>query len=171
MALRDRRLQSSVYQGDEPGRQPGRGVPGRRAGDPAARLPIIADDNASPACRRDPEGNLRLTSRCAALLRIVGLGAGVLAGLFGVGGGFIIVPALVMFSAMGMQRAIGTSLLVITLISASGTASHLLAGKDLSLATAGVFTAGSIAALFAGRRHLERLVRGRSPRWGPVESP
>lgn len=47
-----------------------------------------------------------------------------------------------MFSGMGMQRAIGTSLLVITLISISGTASHLLAGKDLSLATAVVFTAG-----------------------------
>jgi uncharacterized protein len=129
----------------------------RKAGDSAARLPIIADDNAGPACRRDPEGKLRLTSRCAALLGIVGLAAGVLAGLFGVGGGFIIVPALVMFSAMGMQRAIGTSLLVITLISASGTASHLLAGKDLSLATAGVFTAGSIAGLFAGSGLAQRL--------------
>ena len=62
-----------------------------------------------------------------------------------------------MFSGMGMQRAIGTSLLVITLISASGTASHLLAGKDLSLATAGVFTAGSIAGLFAGSGLAQRL--------------
>jgi uncharacterized membrane protein YfcA len=85
------------------------------------------------------------------------LAAGVLAGLFGVGGGFIIVPALVMFSGMGIERAIGTSLLVITLISASGTASHLLAGKDLTLATAGVFTAGSIAGLFGGSGLAQRL--------------
>ena len=128
-----------------------------KAGDSAARLPIIADDNAGPTCRRDPEGKLHLTSQCAVVLGLVGLGAGVLAGLFGVGGGFIIVPALVMFSGMGMQRAIGTSLLVITLISASGTASHLLAGKDLSLATAGVFTAGSVAGLFAGSGLAQRL--------------
>jgi uncharacterized membrane protein YfcA len=127
-----------------------------RARDSSARLPIV-DDNAGPTCRRDPEGKLHLTSQCAVLLGLVGLGAGVLAGLFGVGGGFIIVPALVMFSGMGIQRAIGTSLLVITLVSASGTASHLLAGKDLTLATAGVFTAGSVAGLFAGSGLAHRL--------------
>jgi hypothetical protein len=129
----------------------------RKAVDSAARLLVIVDDNAGPRCRRDPEGKLRLTSQCAMLLGLVGLGTGVLSGLFGVGGGFIIVPALVMYSGMGMQRAIGTSLLVITLISASGTASHLLAGKNLSLATAGLFSAGSIAGLFAGSWLAQRL--------------
>lgn len=128
-----------------------------KARDATARLPIIMDDNPGPTCRRDPEGKLRITSPCAMLLGVVGLGAGILSGMFGVGGGFIIVPALVMFSGMGMQRAIGTSLLVITLISASGTANHLLAGKDLNLATAGVFTAGSIAGLFAGSALAQRL--------------
>ena len=128
-----------------------------KAGDTAARLPIMIDENAGPTCRRDPEGKLRLTSQCAMLLGLVGLGTGVLSGMFGVGGGFIIVPALVMFSGMGMQRAIGTSLLVITLISASGTASHLLAGKDLTLATAAVFTVGSIAGLFAGSSLAQRM--------------
>lgn len=127
-----------------------------KAADSAARLPVI-DDNKGPTCQRDPEGKLRLTSQCALLLAAIGLGAGVLSGLFGVGGGFIIVPALVMFSGMGMQRAIGTSLLVITLISASGTVSHLLAGKDLSLSTAGVFTVGSILGLFAGSWLAHRL--------------
>lgn len=128
-----------------------------KARDLSAQLPIITDDNAGPTCRRDPEGKLRLTSQCAMLLAIIGLGAGVLSGLFGVGGGFIIVPALVMFSGMGIQRAIGTSLLVITLISASGTASHLLAGKDLTLSTAGLFTAGSVAGLLAGSALAQRL--------------
>lgn len=128
-----------------------------KARDVTARLPIMMDDNAGPTCRRDPDGKLRITSPCAMLLGIVGLGAGVLSGMFGVGGGFIIVPALVMFSGMGMQRAIGTSLLVITLISASGTANHLLAGKVLDLATAGVFTAGSVAGLFAGSALAQRL--------------
>ena len=128
-----------------------------KARDSAARLPIMIDDNRGPTCRRDPEGKLRITTPCAMLLGVVGLGVGVLSGMFGVGGGFIIVPALVMFSGMGMQRAIGTSLLVITLISASGTTGHLLAGKDLSLSTAGVFTTGSIAGLFAGSALAHRL--------------
>lgn len=127
------------------------------ATDSTFRIPVNSDDNAGPTCRRDPEGKLRLTSQCAMLLAVIGLGAGVLSGLFGVGGGFIIVPALVMFSGMGIERAIGTSLLVITLISASGTASHLLAGRELPLDTAGLFAAGSIVGLFVGSAFAQRL--------------
>lgn len=128
-----------------------------KAADSSAHLPIIQDLHAGPTCRRDPAGKLHLTSPCAVLLGCVGLVTGVLSGLFGVGGGFVIVPALVTFSGMGIQRAIGTSLLVITLISASGTASHLLADKDLNLSTAGIFTLGSIAGLFAGSGLAQRL--------------
>ena len=123
----------------------------RKAGSASSGLPVIHDgDDAGPTCRRDPQGVLRLTSRCALLLVAVGLATGVLSGLFGVGGGFVIVPALVFFSGMGMQRAIGTSLLVITLVSISGTTSHLLAGQDLPLETIALFTAGGVAGLFAG---------------------
>jgi uncharacterized membrane protein YfcA len=129
----------------------------RKANNSDGRLPLFADGSAGPACRRDLEGRLRLNSKCALLLVLVGLGVGVLSGLFGVGGGFIIVPALVLFSGMEIQRAIGTSLLVITLISGSGTASHLLAGKDLSWATAGIFTAGSLAGLAVGSWLAQRL--------------
>lgn len=120
-----------------------------KAADSAARLPIL-DDNAGPTCRRDPEGKLRLTSQCALLLGVIGLVTGVLTGLFGVGGGFIIVPALVMFSGMGMQRAIGTSLLVISLVSATGVANYLVAGNSLSVTPAVLFTAGGMGGLFAG---------------------
>lgn len=129
----------------------------RKADVVPARLPILDDENAGPTCRRDPEGKLRLTSQCALLLAVIGLGTGLLSGLFGVGGGFMIVPALVVFSGMGMQRAIGTSLLIITLISVSGTTTHLLAGKELDLATAVVFAIGSIAGLFAGSGIAQRL--------------
>jgi uncharacterized membrane protein YfcA len=84
---------------------------------------IPTDDNSGPHCKRDPEGKLRITSRCAGLLAVVGLATGVLTSLFGVGGGFLIVPALVTFSGMGMQRAVGTSLLVIALVSIAGLVS------------------------------------------------
>jgi hypothetical protein len=123
----------------------------------SANLPIIADDNAGPTCRRDPEGRLRLTSQCAMLLGAVGLCVGVLTGMFGVGGGFIIVPALVSFACMGLQRAIGTSLLIITLVSLSGISNHLLAGKALSLQTAGFFTSGSLVGLFIGGWLAQRM--------------
>lgn len=129
----------------------------RKAGDRTARLPILSDEAAGPTCRRDPTGKLFLTSRCAALLASIGLLTGILSGLFGVGGGFIIVPALVLFSGMGIQRAIGTSLLVIALVSVSGTLSHLAAGRDLSLATAGLFTVGSVGGLFVGSWLGQRL--------------
>ena len=76
---------------------------------------------------------------------------------FGVGGGFIIVPALISFACMGMQRAIGTSLLVITLVSLSGTTSYVLAGKELSLQTAGLFTLGSLGGLFLGGWLAQRM--------------
>jgi len=128
-----------------------------RAKDSTAHLPVLHDENVGPTCRRDPEGRLRLTSQCAILLGVVGSGSGVLSGMFGVGGGFIIVPALVTFSCMGMQRAIGTSLLVITLVSISGTASHLFAGKALSLQVAGLFGMGSLVGLFLGSLVAEKL--------------
>ena len=53
------------------------------------------------ACQRDADGKLRLTSRCARLLVFVGLMTGVLSGMFGVGGGFVIVPALVIVQRHG----------------------------------------------------------------------
>jgi uncharacterized membrane protein YfcA len=128
-----------------------------KAKDKAILDQILADDNAGPVCRRDPHGRLRLTSPCAMLLGVVGLSVGLLTGMFGVGGGFIIVPALVSFACMGMQRAIGTSLLIVTLVSISGTTSHLLAGKALSLQTAGLFTSGSLAGLFVGGWLAQRM--------------
>ena len=122
----------------------------QRAGAPPTLLPEDASDATGPACRRDATGRLRLTSPCAMVLAAVGLGTGVLAGLFGVGGGFVIVPALVGFSGMPIHRAIGTSLMVIALVGVSGVASHLLAGRDVSLAIAAPFIAGGVLGMFAG---------------------
>lgn len=127
---------------------------------PAEPTSILAggplSPDAGPTCRRDPQGKLRLTSRCALLLAAVGLAAGVLAGLFGVGGGFVIVPALVTFAGLGIQRAIGTSLLVIMLVSISGTASYLAAGEPISWSITARFIVGSalglaLGSLLAGR--------------------
>jgi len=81
-------------------------------------------------CQRDEDGQLILTSKCARLLVLVGIATGLLSGMFGVGGGFVIVPALVLFSGMAIHRAVATSLFVIVLISLSGFIAHLLSGSD-----------------------------------------
>jgi uncharacterized protein len=52
-------------------------------------------------------------------------GVGALTGIVGIGGGFLIVPALVVFARIPMREAVGTSLLVIALNTASGFAGYL----------------------------------------------
>jgi uncharacterized membrane protein YfcA len=113
----------------------------------------VTEGNASvdrSACQRDQDGTLRLSSRCALLLLLIGLSTGVLAGMFGVGGGFVIVPALVLFSGMEIHRAVGTSLLVIFLISISGVASYMAAGRELSLDITLQFLIGGLVGIWLG---------------------
>ena len=109
------------------------------------------------ACQRDEKGTLRLTSRCARLLVVVGLLTGILSGMFGVGGGFVIVPALVLFSGMEIHRAVGTSLLAISLISMSGVTSYVVAGRVLSLPTTMQFLAGGLVGIWLGGLLAKRL--------------
>jgi hypothetical protein len=119
--------------------------------------PAAVAAGGGPACRRDPEGRLRITSRCATVLALVGLAVGLLSGLFGVGGGFLIVPALVTFAAMGVPQAVGTSLFVMTLVGLSAVASQVAAGREIPLDVTGGFVAGSIPGLFAGSAIGRRL--------------
>ena len=63
------------------------------------------------------------------LLVVIGLAAGVLAGLFGLGGGIVIVPALVYIARLPMQTAVGTSLGALLLpVGALGAWSYYRAG-------------------------------------------
>jgi uncharacterized protein len=85
-----------------------------------------------------------------------GVGVGVLTGFFGVGGGFVIVPALALLLALPMDAAVGTSLIVIALTSVAALVAHLASGAiDWSVATA--LSASAIAGALAGSRIGERL--------------
>lgn len=87
-------------------------------------------------CRLSPKGQFELRPPCIGGLLIGGVAVGLLSGLFGVGGGFLIVPLLLVLSQVGMAQAVATSLVIISLISASGFVSHILlssAGVDLNL--------------------------------------
>jgi len=69
---------------------------------------------------RDGIGPSDETPSHPALMLSVGFGVGLMTGIIGIGGGFLIVPALVVLGRVPMKAAVGTSLLVIALNSASG---------------------------------------------------
>ena len=60
-----------------------------------------------------------------AVIAASGAGVGVLTGFLGVGGGFLIVPALVMLVGLPIRQAIGTSLIIIAMNSLAGVLGHL----------------------------------------------
>jgi uncharacterized protein len=86
-----------------------------------------------------------------ALTLAVALGVGGLTGMVGVGGGFLIVPALVLLARMEMRHAIGTSLLVIAMNAAAGFAGY--AGRvEIAWLFLAAFTAVAIGGALAGAR-------------------
>jgi uncharacterized membrane protein YfcA len=79
----------------------------------------------------------------------VGLGVGLLTGLIGVGGGFLIVPALVLWGGVSMPTAVGTSLIVITLNCVTGLLGY--AGHvAIPWGSTGLFTAVAVIGSAAG---------------------
>lgn len=80
-----------------------------------------------------------------------GAAVGFLTGLFGVGGGFLIVPALVLLLGLPMTKAVGTSLMIIVLNSAAGFAAYL-GSIEIDYRLVIAFAAPAIlGALIAGR--------------------
>jgi uncharacterized protein len=98
-------------------------------------------------------------ARHASTSRAVAAGAalGAATGLLGVGGGFLVVPALISVLAFPMAEAVGTSLLVITANSAAALIPRLGAVHDLNLAVLAPFTAAAILGAWDGKRLADRL--------------
>lgn len=85
-----------------------------------------------------------------------GVGVGVLTGLVGVGGGFLIVPALVLLSGIPMRLAIGTSLVIVAAKSYAGFAGYIGA-VPVDWSVMGSFTLLTVAGSFAGTRIAHRF--------------
>jgi len=85
-----------------------------------------------------------------------GIVVGILTGLIGVGGGFLIVPALVLLSGLSMKQAVGTSLSIIALKSFAGFAGY--AGSvEIDYSLLGNFTAIAIVGSLIGGQIADRL--------------
>lgn len=87
---------------------------------------------------------------------MAGLMVGVMTGFFGVGGGFLIVPALVMVLGFPMRLAVGTSLLIIAINSVAGIAAQLQ-NADINWQLALLFIAGGLAGATLGGRLAGRI--------------
>jgi uncharacterized protein len=126
------------------------GSPGRAAGH---------DDDGEP----HPPGKARPVRTAAArplrggrhplLVAAAATGVGLITGFFGVGGGFVVVPALVLILGFDMPAAAGTSLVVIAINSAAALASRAShGGLSLDWALTGGFTAAAVAGVLLGGR-------------------
>lgn len=85
-----------------------------------------------------------------------GIGIGVLTGIVGVGGGFLIVPALVLLSGLSMKKAIGTSLSIVALKSFAGFAGYAGA-VNIDYSMMAMFTAIAIVGSLIGSQLGDRL--------------
>lgn len=86
----------------------------------------------------------------------IGLAVGVLAGFVGAGGGFLVVPALVLFGGLTMRQAVGTSLMVIALQSFAGLLGHLR-HTTLDLRIAGLLTVAAVLGALLGSAFAQRV--------------
>ncbi len=128
-----------------------------RASADAARaaLPCVLDAR---------DGRLVWTRPCAQALALTGVAAGLLSGLLGVGGGFVIVPALTRFTELSARSVVATSLAVIALASIGGVGAAAWHGA-IAWNIALPFAVGSVAAsllarLIAARAAGPRLQQG-----------
>ena len=109
--------------------------------------------------RTAPVPDVRLSRETASVLlpRLapIGFGVGLAAGFFGIGGGFLIVPGLIAATAMPLEFAIGTSLVVVTALGLTTATSYALSGYvDWRLAAILILggAAGAAVGMVLGRR-------------------
>ncbi|MBK9144393.1 MAG: sulfite exporter TauE/SafE family protein [Candidatus Melainabacteria bacterium] len=134
-------------QGSDPSGRTGAGtdaVPDSNSDSRSDPGPISSSDSGQIS-----SSNSSSNADSAAMVTVIGFMAGSLAGFFGVGGGFVLVPCLLYFFKAPIKSAFGTSLLVIASVSIPGTITHYLLGHvniELMLAMMG----GAIAGSFVG---------------------
>jgi len=98
-----------------------------------------------------PDVRLTRDSAAALLPRLVpiGLGVGLAAGFFGIGGGFLIVPGLILATAMPLSYAIGTSLVVVSALGLTTATSYATSGL-VDWGVTGLLVAGGVGGTIAG---------------------
>ena len=89
--------------------------------------------------------------KTASFLAGIGVVAGLLTGLLGVGGGFVIVPALRKFTDLDMRSIVATSLMIIFLIGSVSISAHVLDGFQYPVSVTLTFVLACIIGMLIGR--------------------
>lgn len=132
----------------------------RAPGEAAIVRATVAGDGAMPGGRWihiDSSGRIVWGPGTAATVGAIGAATGYVAGLLGVGGGFVIVPSLRLSSGLSMHTCVATSLMAIALISAVAFVGALAQGVSVDWRAALPFVAGALAGMLAGRRLAPRV--------------
>jgi uncharacterized membrane protein YfcA len=93
----------------------------------------------------------------ALVLASVGMLTGLMTGLLGVGGGFLIVPLMRRFTNLAIEGIVATSLFVITLVGSGGVLNALMANAELPFMETTAFVSAMVAGMLIGRRLAHRL--------------
>ncbi|MDD2059664.1 sulfite exporter TauE/SafE family protein [Pseudomonas sp. GD03860] len=112
--------------------------------------PPLGERSLMPCVLNPLQGRLRWTLPCARALAFTGLLSGLLSGLLGVGGGFVIVPALSRYTNLPMKSIVATSLAVIALVSTGSVVSASIGGV-MHWAVGAPFAIGAVLGLLAAR--------------------
>ena len=99
-----------------------------------------------------PATNEAVSKLCLCRLITIGVATGVLSGLCGVGGGFLIVPALIAVAQLEVPQAIATSLVAVSSISLTGIVSHRTTLATIAPGIPLFFLIGSLLGMLAGVR-------------------
>lgn len=101
-------------------------------------------------CRLNNNEKFRIGLPCILGVSTGAIVTGLLSGLFGVGGGFLIVPTLLFLTGISIQQAVATSLIVIAAVSSSGFVSFLLSGSEINTYLLGLVALGGIMGMTTG---------------------
>ncbi|MGV9710081.1 sulfite exporter TauE/SafE family protein [Gordonia sp. NPDC003424] len=118
--------------------------------------PTSSEDASGGDTQPDSDDPALHPAKAALRIVVAGIGIGLLTGFFGVGGGFVIVPALVLFLGYSMPTAVGTSLLVITINSAVALGSRI-GHAPLDWAIIAPVAISAIAGSYLGKRVAQRF--------------
>lgn len=94
------------------------------------------------------------------MIGIEGFIIGILTGIVGAGGGFLIIPALVLLAKLPMKLAVGTSLIIISIKSMIGFIGDIQAGREIDWMFLLVFTGFAIVGIFLGG-YLSNFISGK----------
>jgi uncharacterized membrane protein YfcA len=115
-------------------------------------------DHGNPPCKvNQTTGRLIWNVKTASFLAGIGVVAGLLTGLLGVGGGFVIVPALRKFTDLDMRSIVATSLMIIFLIGGVSISAHVLEGFQYPVSVTLAFVLACIVGMFIGRSLMHRI--------------